>query len=528
MIVARRLRAPRRNGAVVAEPPLLAASDLFEHNRERFHRNDTAILGRSLSDMRREARDETIAAAHLYFHQTGEPLPRELPTECLFLAGHQPELFHPGVWVKNFALNRLARTHGATPLNLVIDNDTAKANVIRVPRADGSQVLLVPFDQGQPDVPFEERPVRDEDLFQTFAERVGELTSDWPFRPLLPEFWADVRDQSQRSRLLGERIVAARRTWERRWGCHNLEVPLSRLCATDSFAWFVCHWLADLPRFHQVYNQAVATYRSTYGIRSQNHPVPDLASDGGWLEAPLWAWRADRTRRGRVMVRAAGQKLELRTDLDMCPSITAPGVDAEAAIRDWRRLREEGWKFRSRALTTTLYARLFLADLFIHGIGGGKYDELTDAIIRAFYGFDPPGFMILSATAWLPLPDFAVQPEQCAELARKARDLHWNPQRHLPPVVKSDPEVQALVQEKQGWIDRIPANHAGRQQRFHKLQESTARMRALIRDQEQTLSQELRQCRRRLHANTVLHNREYAFCLFPAERLRPFCEQFLR
>ena len=44
--------------------------------------------------------------------------------DSLLLAGHQPELFHPGVWVKNFALNGLARRHGATPLNLVVDNDT--------------------------------------------------------------------------------------------------------------------------------------------------------------------------------------------------------------------------------------------------------------------------------------------------------------------------------------------------------------------------------------------------------------------
>ena len=61
-------------------------------------------------------------------------------------------------------------------------------------------------------------------------------------------------------------------------------------------------------------------------------------------------------------------------------------------------------KVRSRALTNTLFARLFLSDLFIHGIGGGKYDELTDDLIRRFYGIEPPEFLILSATRLLPLP----------------------------------------------------------------------------------------------------------------------------
>ncbi len=35
-----------------------------------------------------------------------------------------------------------------------------------------------------------------------------------------------------------------------------------------------------------------------------------------------------------------------------------------------------------RALTTTLFLRTFIADLFIHGIGGGQYDRLTDRIVE--------------------------------------------------------------------------------------------------------------------------------------------------
>ena len=42
-------------------------------------------------------------------------LPSLDPQGLIFLAGHQPELFHPGVWFKNFALGALARRHGARP-----------------------------------------------------------------------------------------------------------------------------------------------------------------------------------------------------------------------------------------------------------------------------------------------------------------------------------------------------------------------------------------------------------------------------
>ncbi len=70
----------------------------------------------------------------------------------------------------------------------------------------------------------------------------------------------------------------------------------------------------------------------------------------------------------------------------------------------WQQLEARGIKVRSRALTTTLYARLFLADLFVHGIGGGKYDELTDELIQGFFECEPPIYLVFSATRWLPLP----------------------------------------------------------------------------------------------------------------------------
>ena len=66
-----------------------------------------------------------------------------------------------------------------------------------------------------------------------------------------------------------------------------------------------------------------------------------------------------------------------------------------------------------------MYARLFLCDLFIHGIGGGKYDEVTDNIIRRYYGVEPPAYLVLSATLHLPLPHHPARPEDCRRLRRQ-------------------------------------------------------------------------------------------------------------
>ena len=59
-----------------------------------------------------------------------------------------------------------------------------------------------------------------------------------------------------------------------------------------------------------------------------------------------------------------------------------------------------------------MYARLFLADLFIHGIGGAKYDELTDELMRRFFKIEPPEFLTLTGTLLLPFPRAAATTEE--------------------------------------------------------------------------------------------------------------------
>ena len=73
--------------------------------------------------------------------------------------------------------------------------------------------------------------------------------------------------------------------------------------------------------------------------------------------------------------------------------------DATAAAQQLAELSSRGIKLRTRALTTTLFARLVLGDLFLHGIGGAKYDQVTDQIVRLFFGFEPPEFATISATS---------------------------------------------------------------------------------------------------------------------------------
>ena len=57
------------------------------------------------------------------------------------------------------------------------------------------------------------------------------------YEPIARQFWPDVLRHAGKHGLIGASFAAARRDLERRWGCHNLEVPLSLVCGGEAFAW---------------------------------------------------------------------------------------------------------------------------------------------------------------------------------------------------------------------------------------------------------------------------------------------------
>ena len=133
-----RYRAPKADGAVLAVPPLDEADALLAANAERLRGWDHDFQGRDAARLRSMARAQLLrlAAEHHRAHGLDLPAAPE-PSAPWVLTGHQPELFHPGVWVKNFAVAGVAGRCRAVGLNLIVDNDIPKSAAIRVPTGSG-------------------------------------------------------------------------------------------------------------------------------------------------------------------------------------------------------------------------------------------------------------------------------------------------------------------------------------------------------------------------------------------------------
>ena len=184
----------------------------------------------------------------------------------------------------------------------------------------------------------------------------------------------------------------------------------------------------------------------------------------------------------------------------------------------------QGVKIRSRALITTLWARLVLGDLFLHGIGGAKYDQLTDLLIERFFGLAPPGFMVLSATLHLPIErektGTGPLPKQARNIAQRLRDLAYHPERCLDdgaPTFFDDP--RALIVEKARWI-AAPQTPESARTRCRAIRDINTRLQPWVADQHERLLRRQEETARALQAEAILAWREYGFCLYPEETLK--------
>lgn len=494
--VTARYRAPAEDGGLLIEPPAERVGDQLAANVARLNTSSVQIAGTPLVEFRRRAAEEIVETAR---HYLGDAV--SIPSGSrIFAAGHQPEFFHPGVWVKNFALNAFAKRHGGIPLNFVVDNDSLHPPVVRVPvlakSAEDVHVGPVEYDQLGRDLPYEEYRIVDGRIFGSFPSRLADKTGGWNFEPLAQSVWPKLKFEVDRGATFAEAVSRVRRAIERDWGVANLELPVSKLAETRAFSQFAQAIVGDLPRFVDCYNAAIRAFRIANHVRSHNHPAPELVSRDGALEAPFWAWRADRPRRERVFVRE-GKLLAGDT--------------------------AQGWKLRPRALTLTLFVRLCVADLFVHGIGGAKYDEVTDDIIRRFFDVEPPAYSVISATLRLPLPAFPTRASDLHAAERRLRDLEWNPQKFPAAVAR----FGNLVADKERLIAEEPEGTPRRREWFRRLQEMTRAIRPAVENELFDAWKSLERIDRELLANSILMYREYAWILFPEKMLRSFFAQVL-
>lgn len=487
-----RWKAPAEDGQVLIWPgPAQLLADARENHRRLADAVSVLLQGVPLSEVRREMR-------RWLGHEDSPEL---------FTSGHQAELHHPGVWAKNVLIDAAARKLDGRALHFAVDTDEPKHLVLRWP---GGSVPLVDDPAGLtkewsglvcPPSPMHLAEIH---------RRFNEASLRWSFRPRVPEFLDELRGAAAKSQNLPDVLTAALGQLDRGLGLRRDSRVTSSICSSAPYLLFVHHVLGRAGEFAADYNAVLAEYRRQNRIKSPGRPMPDLKVGADVCEVPFWLDDLAAESRSRATaVRSGGQwALRIASGDEVRFDPGADGWQAAANLGQW--LNQRRLRLSPRALTLTAVLRLLAADQFVHGIGGGQYDQVLDALIARHLRLDPPRFSVTTATLYF--PEAAAQPRAC-----------------LPCVVHERHRFRhrVLGEEKRQLVEQIgalPRRSQGRSRLFlamHRKLTDAWKSRA-IRDWDQRL----RETEARVAEERVLFDRELFYAIQPRERLGALIDQY--
>jgi hypothetical protein len=532
-------KVPRNDGEFLIFPSIEECSNALKVTRHLLAGCSVWLGEKSLSQLAEEARYQLWEAACRWTRRYGDwPKNSFDPERPIVLTGHQPELFHPGVWLKYFVAGEIARSGGAVVVNLLIDNDVLKSVSVPVLSGDSDSPILIqiPFDRGPIGIPFELREICDPLLFESFATRAMEALRPWVRDPLLDRYWALVKEGLQRENRLGYILAEARNRLEQSWNLQVLDVPMTCVSDLPGHLWFVAFLMLEHQHLWAAYNASLQEFRETYRVRNRAQPVPDLSKHGDWWEFPYWVWTKENPRRRRLFVSREGDRLYLRDEEGWEVEVSLgkrPGLGK--LVEFLTALRSRGIRIRPRALTTTLFARLALGDLFVHGVGAARYDEVTNRLVMRLFQVTPPPMAVVTGTLWLAEPRASDGVKQLRELKQTLRDVKYHPEKFFVSAVAKfqrvchespagDHDVARFVELKRHWIT-TPKTPENARVRHLAIDECNNRLREHLNDLEQNLLAQLNHLQRVLKQDNILRFREFPFCFYSGEKLRRFLAQ---
>jgi hypothetical protein len=508
---------PLRSGEAFSFPPIGQWEALARENAAALERVTVPLAGVPLAEVRRQARAEVLTEAVAYAQALGLPPAPARAGNPLIVTGHQPTFFHPGIWLKHLAVDRVARDAGGIGLSISVDTDTPQEIGADVPHREGRELHLLheTLLRVGPDVPYEAIEAPSAEDWQAFVNRLLTHLDTVPLpgaTEALRAFAAAAGMPTREMNFVGF-LTAARRRHEgnRSYG----ELAVSHLSRSQAFRRFAWHVICDGARFAAIYNKHLASYRARYKVRTTAQPFPDLVSDGDRQELPFWIL-SNRVRQP-VFVHKRGGTIRLFAGPTHVLDADARG--GPDVLRDV--------PLRGRALTLTTFGRLCAADLFVHGVGGGRYDRVTDAVIRDYFGIEPPAYAVATATLRLPLQAFDPAAER-QTLQRRLLEIQHNPDRLLS---HPTPAQQALVDEKRALIVGLEGGTLSRRER----RAATQRIREINESLAAAFTAELNDVKGRQsafdhggEATIAATYREYPFCLFSPHAVDELIEGLLQ
>jgi len=532
---------PKKNKEIFIDPASEDIPGLIDLNKERFKSYEFNINGIPFYQFREQVRSDTLKKAGEYSEKFlslcsnlniagTEKLPcvKDFysPEKDIIQTGHSPAITHPGVLIKHSLVNSIAKKVNGIGINMVVDNDAGNDNCLNIPDINGSDssVEKIKYHPGLRNLAFEEIRYTDPTQLLGFQESVLKFLHNPGMKETFDNFMNVAITLSGETLQFSDLFTFARHAFLTRFGISNLEVLVSHISETDPFLNFFLHITANLKCFVDIYNTKLREYRKLKKISSKANPLPDLMEKGFVVEMPFWMWKRNEPRKSLFASIANDNRISI-----ICENKIVEHFDFDGRSRSTKNLQNlekmktlisNGIKIRPKAIANTVYSRMFFSDLFIHGIGGAKYDLITDEIIREFFGVEPPEYATISATLYLPYKPFDISDEDINKRKHAVKDMGYNPDRYASRGIMKDAGMISLINEKKDLISRGASDSKEKHLTFDRIKQLNSLMKDKISPLIKKSENEIADLEKKLSYNSIVTNRNYPFCLYPEAMLR--------
>jgi hypothetical protein len=532
---------PKKNREIFIKPAYDDIPGLIDLNKERFQSYEFEINDIPFSKFRKQVRSETLKTAGEYTEKLQSICSKlniteaenahsvndfNSPEKAIIQTGHSPALVHPGILIKHNLVTDISKKLNGIGINMVVDNDACHDNSLNIPNINGldSSVERIEYLSGLHNLAFEEIRYKDATQLTTIKENVLKALHNPDMEKTFKNFINIVIKLSNETLQFSDLFTYARHAFLLKSGTSNLEIPVSLISETDPFLHFFLHITANVKSFVNIYNAKLREYRKLKKISSKANPLPDLMEQGYVVEMPFWLWEKGKPRKSLYASVASDSRISIicenkiveHFDFDKNSSASNNNLKNLKKLRD---LISKGIKIRPKAIVNTMYSRLFFSDLFIHGIGGAKYDLITDEIIRELFGVEPPSYATISATLHLPFTPFDASKEDIRTLKHVIKDMGYNPDRYASDEIMEDAGMRSMVSKKKELVSKEINDRKERHLAFDRIKQLNSLMKEKISPLIKEKEKEMKDLEKRLIYNSIVTNREYPFCLYPETML---------
>jgi hypothetical protein len=451
--------------------------------------------------------------------------------ENIIVTGHQAIWHHCGILAKNSITSRFAADVNGCPIHLVLDHDICDTAIVLPKKQADSDWCFerIEIEPVQNPIPLGFRPAPQKEKIQALSDAIGRIYG----KQFCCTIWSQYLDLPSNClpdfKNVADFITCFQAMLNSALGVKMLYLPVSLLSAGSCFIDFAASVIINASDFAHSYNNAVFD-RMKYKNINTSETIRPLMVDysKGFIELPFWLVSYQGRRTSLYVKLADSGKIKIctaATDLGGLDSSENGGKIEQIKII----LNQQKYRLWPKAVTLTLFVRLFLADWFVHGVGGAMYENITDKIIEDYYRIEKLRFAVATATVTLPLCDCAqTTGETSDELKQRLRDFKYNPEKFIEDSLMQTEPVKSLLDEKKKLIETTRSRALTIQEKKSAWQAISAVNKTLFQftgNALQNLNEKIKLLDSHCLAQQVLNHRQYFFGLLPKEILRDMLQK---